>query len=158
MPQLDAITPNPKQPKRKPLVNSRGVAPLPADVNERSRKIMWSIVGVSIVAILIVWFSTLGSRLHSVGSDNSAWTTLKQKLSEIAGTFKQSGNDDIKKIDVNAPTSEDIKTLQTEVFPDADAVTGTINENTNINVNVNQNSNISGSVVNTPINQNTNAS
>ena len=139
MPQLDAITPNPKQPKRLFNVKPKNSPVLSPAENLRRRRLMWGIVVSVTVIVLVIWFSTLGSRLGSVGGDNSAWNTLKQKASDLVSVFRKGGDEKIKNIDVNAPTDADIQYLREQVFPNSGAVTGDdANAPTNTNVNINQ--------------------
>ncbi len=165
MPQLDAISPNPKQPKRKPRVNPRGVVPeLPPQTVERRRKLMWAIIGGCILIIIIFWFSSLGTRLRGSG-DNSAWNTLMSKLGNAFTSAQQAGNAALKNINTNAPSQQEVQTIQQQVFPNADAVTGQANANANVNVpvantnatNVNSSTSNANGNVNRTVNQNTNA-
>jgi len=130
MPQLDSASPNPKQPARAPKAPRTGLPPLPPAEQERRRKLMWVLVGGFFVLILVGWFITLPGRLASSGSNQSAWTTLKDKFLGIFSFGK--GDDKIKKIDVNAPTPEDLQYLREQVFP---AATPAANTNTAANVN-----------------------
>lgn len=156
MPQLDAITPNPKQPKRLFNVKPKNPPVLSPAENLRRRRLMWGIV-ISVTAIvLVIWFSTLGSRLGSVGGDNSAWNTLKHKAADLVSVFRKGGDEKIKNIDVNAPTDADIQYLREQVFPNSGAVTaGDANAATNTNTNAPGGAG-SGSAgnVNQPINTN----
>ncbi|MDP2789597.1 MAG: hypothetical protein Q8O51_00535 [bacterium] len=146
MPQLDAITPNPKQPKKLFKVNPKRLPVLSPDEVVRRRRLMWGIVGGVTLAVLVIWFSTLGSRLGNVGGDNSAWNTLKQKATDLVSVFRKGGDEKIKNIDVNAPTDADIQYLREQVFPNSGAVTaddapakggsasgGNVNQPTNTN-------------------------
>ena len=92
MPQLDAITPNPKQPKRPFNVKPKNAPVLTPEEIVRRRRLMWGIVGGVSAVVLIIWFSTLGSRLGGVGGDNSAWNTLKQKASDLISVFHKGGD------------------------------------------------------------------
>ncbi len=144
MPQLDAITPNPKQPKRLFNVKPKSAPALsPAEIIRR-RRLMWGIVaGVSVV-VLVFWFSTLGARLQSVNGDNTAWNTLKQKASDLVSVFRKGGDEKIKNMDTNAPTEADIEYLREQVFPNSGAVTAddaATPSNTNVNAATNGNSN-----------------
>jgi len=147
MPQLDAITPNPKQPKRLFKVKAKANPVLSPLEVVRRRRLMWGIVAGATVVILIIWFSTLGTRLRSVNGDNSAWETLKQKASELVGVFRKGGDEKIKNMDVNAPTEADIQYLREQVFPNSGAVTADdANVDTNSNANANASLNSNGNV------------
>lgn len=146
MPQLDAITPNPKQPKKLFQSKSKRLSVLSPDEVVRRRRLMWGIVAGVTVIVLIIWFGTLGSRLGNVGGDNSAWNTLKQKASDLVSIFRKGGDEKIKNIDVNAPTNADIQYLREQVFPSSGAVTAddanaTTNANANVKVNASANQN-----------------
>lgn len=137
MPQLDSASPNAKQPKRQPRATRIGVPPLPAAEQARRKKIMWVLVASIFAVILTVWVITLPSRIATGNTNQSAWTLLKEKLSQ-AFTFGRKGDEKIKAIDVNAPTAQDLQYLREQIFP-ADAVTNTnsspaaSNGNTNAN-------------------------
>jgi hypothetical protein len=124
MPQLDAITPNPKQPKRLFGVKPKNPGVLPANEVARRRRLMWVIVAGAMVVIVVIWFGTLGSRLGKVEGDNSAWNTLKQKAADLVSIFHKGPDAKITNIDVNAPTDADIQYLREQVFPNSGAVTG----------------------------------
>ncbi len=157
MPQFDAITPNPKQPKRFQKAKLGSAPALSPEEVTRRRRLMWGIVlGVSAI-VLVIWFSSLGSRLGDVGGDNSAWNTLKQKAADLVNVFRKSGDEKIKNIDVNAPTEADIEYLREQVFPNSGAVTGDdvdVPAGSNANANVNGNATSSTSNVNQPANAN----
>ena len=157
MPQLDAITPNPKQPKRLFKVKPKRAPELPPGEIARRRRLMWGIVAGVTVIVLVIWFSTLGSRLGSVQGDNSAWNTLKQKAADLVGIFRSNDDKKIQAIDVNAPTQEDIEYLREQVFPNSGAVTGDdvdVPANSNANTTVNGNASSNTSNVNQPANAN----
>jgi hypothetical protein len=141
MPQLDAITPNPKQPKRPFNVKPKSAPMLSSAEIVRRRRLMWGIVASVTLIVLVAWFSTLGTRLRSVNGDNSAWNILKQKASDLVNIFRKGGDEKIKNMDVNAPTEADIQYLREQVFPNSGAVTAqdaSVNAASNSNLNVNQ--------------------
>lgn len=142
MPQLDAITPNPKQPKKLFKPTAKRLPAFSPDEVVRRRRLTWGIVAGVTAVILVIWFSSLDSRLGNIGGDNSAWNTLKQKASDLVSVFRKGGDEKIKNIDVNAPTEADIQYLREQVFPNSGAVTGDdANAVTNTNSNVNQSGN-----------------
>lgn len=116
MPDLDSISPNPKQPKRAPKASRVGVPPLPVAEQARRRKYMWALVIGVFLIILVVWAVTLPSRIAPNNSNQSAWTILKNKLTD-AFSFGRNGDDKIREIDVNAPTTEDLEYLREQIFP-----------------------------------------
>lgn len=116
MPELDSISPNPKQPKRAPKATRVGVPPLPAAEQERRRKLMWAIVIGVVIIIMAVWVVTLPSRIAPSSSNQSAWSILKDKIT-AAFSFGNNGDDTIRAIDVNAPTSEELEYLREQIFP-----------------------------------------
>jgi hypothetical protein len=153
MPQLDAITPNPKQPKRFFKVKAKANPVLSPLEVVRRRRLMWGIVAGTSAVILIIWFGTLGSRLGNVNGDNSAWNTLKQKASDLVSVFRKGGDEKIKNMDVNAPTEADIQYLREQVFPNSGAVTADdIDTTSNTNASA-----VSGSTSNGNVNQQGNA-
>lgn len=138
MPELDGISPNPKRPVRK---SNKPTSALPAAEAARRRKLMWVIVGAVTGVIVVVWYFTIGTQLGSTTGDNSAWETLKRKVGDLKSVFRrETGDEKIKEIDVNAPTPEQIQYLRGQVFPDAATSTpAATNENVNTPVNLNTN-------------------
>ncbi len=123
MPQLDSVSQNPKQPQRSSRPNRVGVPPLPAVLQERRRKLMWVLVAGIFVLILGIWVLTFPSRIASNTTNQSAWATLKSKISN-AFSFGKKGDEKIQAIDVNAPTAEDLQHLREQVFPATPTDTG----------------------------------
>ncbi|MEK7570271.1 MAG: hypothetical protein AAB515_02425 [Patescibacteria group bacterium] len=135
MPQLDSASPNANQPKRAPRANRVGVPPLPAAEQARRKKIMWALVAIIFAIILTVWVVTLPSRIAMGGTNQSAWTALKEKISN-AFSFGRKGDEKIKAIDVNAPTAQDLQYLREQIFP-AEPVANTNSSSTASNGNTN---------------------
>lgn len=118
MPDLDSITPNPKQPKRMPRATRVGVSPLPLAEQARRRKLMWAIVAGVFVIILAVWVVTFPSRIATGNTNQSAWSIIKDKLVS-AFSFGKDGDSKIKAINADAPTAEDLEYLREQIFPAA---------------------------------------
>ncbi|MEK7631380.1 MAG: hypothetical protein AAB445_00730 [Patescibacteria group bacterium] len=136
MPSLDSASPNPKQPQRTPRMTRVGVPPLPQPEQARRRKLMWALVAIIFAIIVTVWVVTLPSRIATDNGKQSAWATLKNKLTS-AFSFSKKGDEKIKAIDVNAPSADDLQYLREQIFS-ADPVTNTnapaaSNGNTNAN-------------------------
>lgn len=130
MPELDGIRRNPKRPAPK---MRKPVQPLPAREAARRRTLMWALVAGLTAVILVVWVLTIGTSLNATNGDNSAWNTLKRKVTDLKSVFRRdSGDAKIKAIDVNAPSPEEVQYLREQVFP-----TPQVNANTPANQNAN---------------------
>lgn len=77
---------------------------------------MWALVAGIFVLILGVWVLTFPSRIAVNATNQSAWATLKSKITN-AFSFGKKGDEKIQAIDVNAPTAEDLQHLREQVFP-----------------------------------------
>ncbi|MFA6588330.1 MAG: hypothetical protein WCT08_04635 [Patescibacteria group bacterium] len=147
MVNLDGIAPNPKKAKKKPKPSPLGVSGPTGEEARKRKKMVWFSVVSIVIIIVIVWFGTLESRLKIGNSNNSAWRNLKDKVFGVF-SFSKPANEEIKKIDPNSPSNDQIQYLREQVFPSeliqADA-NSNLNQNSNLNINSNSNQNANAS-------------
>lgn len=135
MPSVDAASPNPKLKKKiKPRATGVGTPALPPEEANRRRRLVWfSSIGVAVV-IVIFWFASLSNILSPQRGSSPAWDNLKSRISDLFN-FSSKNKDELKNIDPNSPTPDQVQKLREEIFPMPES-----NTNTSVNSNVNASS------------------
>jgi hypothetical protein len=146
MPSVDAASPNPKSKKKnKPRAIGSGVPALPPEEAHRRRRLVWySSIGV-ILVIVLVWFANLSSILAPQRGSSPAWDNFKSRISDLFN-FSSKSKDEIKKIDPDSPTPDQVQKLREEIFPMPASNVNLPTSGENSNAPVNTNVNVSGAI------------